>query len=222
MDFDFWNNCWGRPTQPFHLTTPHHFLTQYFTEFFAQEKKVLLPLCGKTQDLNFLAQHGVTAVGVEFNPLAVESFFKESHLSPSITELDYTDLGQQKLYKAHNIELWLADFFKLGTENLGRFKVIFDRASLVALPENLRADYAKHLTRFMAKHARLLVVTMDYDADEMSGPPFYVSKQELVALFPRATITELDRFSILETHPRWQELELSRLDEVLYDIQINN
>jgi thiopurine S-methyltransferase len=74
----------------------------------------------------------------------------------------------------------------------------------------------------MAKQARLLVVTMDYDADEMSGPPFYVSKQDLATLFPRATITELDRFSILETHPRWQELELSRLDEVLYHIQINN
>ncbi|GAA4357138.1 hypothetical protein GCM10023151_05800 [Kangiella marina] len=55
MDFEFWDNCWGRPTQPFHLTAPHHFLVEQFESYFSDQKKVLLPLCGKTLDLNFLA-----------------------------------------------------------------------------------------------------------------------------------------------------------------------
>ena len=216
MDYEFWDNCWGRPTQPFHLIQPHHFLTQYFSTYFADQERVLLPLCGKTQDLNYLAQQGITAVGVEFNPIAVESFFESSQLKPRIEHFDHG-----KCYQADHTELWLADFFELKQQDLGLFNRIFDRASLVALPEALRAAYAKHLVRLVKPGGKVLLVTMDYDETEMSGPPFLVSKLEIEALYPQSKVKELDRFSILDSHPRWQELELSHLDEVLYEIQIN-
>lgn len=215
MDFEFWNNCWVKPTQPFHLTKPHHFLTKYFNQYFADEERVLLPLCGKTQDLNFLARNGIKAVGVEFNPHAVESFFEDSQLTPKITSFD-----SKTRYQTTNIEIWLSDFFKIKQDDIGHFQSIFDRAALVALPIEMRRDYAKHLLSFLAPHGRLLLVTMDYDVEQMSGPPFYIDKTEIEELFPRTHIKQLARTSIIQSHPRWRELELSRLDEVLYEIQL--
>lgn len=216
MDYDFWDNCWARPTQPFHLTAPHHFLVNYFSRHVAQHSRALLPLCGKTQDLNFLAQQGVSAIGVEFNPVAVESFFSDSGIQPQVIKS-----GTSTRYRSERIDVWCGDFFELSKEDLGEFAIIFDRAALVALPDDLRPSYAQHLASFLSPGGNILLVTMDYDTEEMSGPPFFVSKQELQQLFPQASIQELDRISILDSHPRWRELELSRLDEVLYEIHIN-
>ena len=216
MDFEFWNNCWARPTQPFHLTAPHHFLTKYFPTYFCHLERVLLPLCGKTQDLNFIAEQGIHAIGVEFNPVAVESFFKDSELTPTVTqESDKTH------YQAPGIDLWCADFFDISIDDVGRFERIFDRAALIALPDELRPAYAQHLVKLLKSGGKILLVTMDYVATEMSGPPFRVDIAELERLFPKATIKELDRTSILDSHSRWRELELSYLDEVLYDIHFN-
>lgn len=216
MDYEFWDNCWARPTQPFHLTAPHHFLVNYFPKHITQHSRAMLPLCGKTQDLNFLAQQGVSAIGVEFNPVAVESFFSDSGIQPQVIKS-----GTSTRYQSESIDVWCADFFALSKEDLGEFSVIFDRAALVALPDDLRTSYAQHLVSFLSPGGKVLLVTMDYDTDEMSGPPFFVSDQELQQLFPQASIQEIDRISILDSHPRWRELELSRLDEVLYEIHID-
>lgn len=215
MDFEFWSNCWVKPTQPFHLTKPHHFLTEYFSEYFSDKERVLLPLCGKTQDINFIANNGIKAIGVEFNPRAVESFFEDSQLTPDITSLD-----NKTRYQTTNIEIWLSDFFDINRDDIGQFQAIFDRAALVALPAEMRPDYAKHLLSFLAPQGRLLLVTMDYDVEQMSGPPFYIDKTEIEKLFPNTHIKQLARTSIIQSHPKWRELELSRLDEVLYEIQL--
>lgn len=214
MDFEFWNNCWARPTQPFHLTKPHHLLLEHFEHYFSKQSSVLLPLCGKTHDLTFLAKHGVKAVGVEFNPDAVTTFFQDNQLDPEVTRYD-----NKKLFQVSNIDLWLADFFDLTSDELGQFRLIFDRAALIALPDDMRKNYAEHLKTFLASDGQLLIVTMDYEPDEMSGPPFFLDKQQLQQLFPTESIIELQRESILDSHPRWRELELSRLEEVLYLIR---
>lgn len=216
MDFEFWNNCWARPTQPFHLTGPHHFLIEHFERHFSGQPAVFLPLCGKTQDLTFLAQNGVKAVGVEFNPEAVTAYFKENRTDPKVT-----DFNSKKLFQSANIDLWLADFFDISPDDTGYFQLSFDRAALIALPDDMRAKYAQHLGRFLDDAGQILLVTMDYDASEMSGPPFLVDQDELQQLFPGATIKVIQRQSIIESHPRWRELELSRLEEVLYSIQFN-
>ncbi|GAA4357130.1 thiopurine S-methyltransferase [Kangiella marina] len=200
----------------FHLTAPHHFLVEQFESYFSDQKKVLLPLCGKTLDLNFLASQGINAVGVEFNPKAVESFFTDSGLAPNIEQA-----SSKTHYSAPNIDLWCADFFELKVEDTGGFERIFDRAALVALPEELRTDYAAHLLSFLKPKGHILLVTMSYDQNEMSGPPFFVGLAEIERLFPNSSIKELNRISILDSHPRWRELQLSRLDEVLYDIHLD-
>lgn len=215
MDFEFWKNCWSRPSQPFHLKQTHHFLLQFYQQYFAGKEKVLLPLCGKSQDLLFLAQNNIHAVGVEFNPQAVLSFWQASQLEPETHHI-----AGKKCYRYNNIDLWQCDFFELSAKDTGAFDVIFDRAALIALPQELRYRYARHLQNFLRQDGVLLLVTVDYESNEMDGPPFYVSQDEIQQLFAEASIKELGRHSIIDSHPRWQELKLSRLDEVVYEIRI--
>lgn len=82
----------------------------------------------------------------------------------------------------------------------------------------MRQDYANHLMSLLEDNATILLVTMDYDPDEMSGPPFHITLEEIKQQFPGGQAEELCRCSLLDSHPRWKELQLSRLDEVLYKI----
>ncbi|NVJ65705.1 MAG: thiopurine S-methyltransferase [Gammaproteobacteria bacterium] len=214
MDFDFWDNCWHRDSQPFHVTSEHPLLAKHLDRFDPDEK-LLLPLSGKSVDPIFLAQHQIYSTAVEFNPKAVEAFIKENKLAPKKSE---TDNGVQ--FQLANFEVWLADFFALTSEEIGLFSQVFDRAALVALPEDLRQRYAKHLASMLKPQAKIFMVTMDYDPEQMDGPPFHINQSQLQTYFPSAEIVEIDRHSLINNHPRWKELELSFLDEVLYQINL--
>ena len=218
MDFEFWDNCWNRESQPFHLTEAHKFLVQNVEHLFSTQQRVFVPLSGKSLDLLFLAERGYYPVGVEFNPKAVHKFIAENQLQFEEKNWQTEAGGSLVRYFNEQMEVWLADFFNITQEHLGRFKQVYDRAAYIALPESMRSAYVTHLKTLLADQAIILLVTMDYEPDEMSGPPFLVTLDEIKEQFPEAQVKELGRKSLLETHPRWKELDLSRLDEVLYQI----
>lgn len=218
MEFDFWDNCWQRESQPFHLAEAHTFLVKYVEQYFSKDKKIFVPLSGKSVDLVFLAEQGYYPVGVEFNPKAINRFIEEQQLEFSSQNFPVANGNQLTRYHNDAMEVWLADFFDITEKHLGKFEQVYDRAAFIALPETMRADYAKHLKTLLAEHATILLVTMDYQPDEMSGPPFHITLDEIKQQFPEGQVEELCRCSLLDSHPRWKELELSRLDEVLYRI----
>ena len=61
---------------------------------------------------------------------------------------------------------------------LGLVDAVFDRAALVALPEELRGRYCAHLSLIIANAPQLLV-SFVYDQTAMAGPPFSVSDAEI-------------------------------------------
>ncbi len=216
MDYQFWDNCWQRASQPFHLSEAHPFLQRYLN-LLDKSEKLLLPLSGKSIDPIFLAKNNIHSTSIEFNPSAIDSFIVDSKLKFKLESFE-----QKKCYRFENFDVWLADFFEIVPQDIGKFSQVFDRAALVALPKELRAKYIGHLKSLLQSEATILMVTMDYEEDEMSGPPFYISKDELTELFPESSIQELDRISLIDNHQRWKELQLSRLDEVLYQINFND
>lgn len=218
MEFDFWDNCWERESQPFHLAEAHTFLVKYVQQYFSRDEKILVPLSGKSLDLVFLAEQGYYPIGIEFNPKAVNRFIQENQLE--FVSQSFPAAKDHQLVRYHNdtIEVWLADFFEVTQNHIGNFKQVYDRAAFIALPESMRQPYARHLKSLLAENATILLVIMDYQPDEMSGPPFLVTSNEIKQQFPEGKVEELCRCSLLDSHPRWKELELSRLDEVLYKI----
>lgn len=222
MDCEFWNKCWQRPSQPFHVDGEHPFLKRCYADAFSAKQKILIPLSGKSLDAIALAERQFHSVSIEFNPLAVHQFFNENSLSPLITSFDSDSNPNESksLFQVENIDVWLADFFKVTPDDVGLFSQVWDRAALVALPNEMQKQYISHLKTLLKPKATLLIVLMDYDDSEMSGPPFKITETELKSLYHDAQVELLDSIDIRASHPRWEELGLSYLHEKLYRIQL--
>ncbi len=61
---------------------------------------------------------------------------------------------------------------------IGSVDAIYDRAALVALPEEMRHRYTAHLMKITNKAPQLLIC-FEYDQTLMEGPPFSISDKEI-------------------------------------------
>ena len=78
---------------------------------------------------------------------------------------------------------------------------------MVALPPSLRTQYVDQLRKLTTPDAKGLMVTFDYPKEEMQGPPFALSDDEVKELFaPYFTIERLQFTDLTEEDGR----ELSR------------
>ncbi|NIT59163.1 MAG: thiopurine S-methyltransferase, partial [Aliifodinibius sp.] len=128
--------------------------------------------------LIWLAGHCERVVGVEISELAVQEFLKENSLDAKIST--FADF---KIYRVNNIEIWNGDFFKLPKHKLPPFDLVFDRAALVALPPETRTGYATKLLELISDHTIILQHHYHYRQEEMNGPPFSVSPDEVKKLY---------------------------------------
>jgi thiopurine S-methyltransferase len=131
--------------------------------------KVFVPFCGKTKDLLWLRQQGHHVIAVELSLIAVEAFFTESKLP--VKELQ---VGEFKLFETDGIQIYCGDFFKLPSDILRCVQAVYDRASLVALPTEMRVQYAEKMRDMLFSSIQILLVAFDYPQHEMQGPPFSV------------------------------------------------
>lgn len=213
MQTDFWLARWERGETGFHLDAVNPWLQKQFAALqVSRGDHVLVPLCGKSHDLRFLADQGCRVTGSELSPLAVEAFFREQGLVPSVRALD-----DGTAYMHDDLQVLCGDFFALDAERLGRVDAVFDRAALVALPPAMRRDYAAKLLSLLPAGARILLVCFDYPQAEMDGPPFSVPQAEVRALFgSQCDIAALGREDVLAREPRFRERGLTRLAETCW------
>jgi thiopurine S-methyltransferase len=217
MQTDFWLARWRRAETGFHQPRVNPWLEKHLAALrIGQGHHVFVPLCGKAHDLPFLAAQGARVSGCELSPLAVTQFFAEQGLTPTVREV----AAGMTLHEAGDIRIFCGDFFCLTPDLLGPVDAVFDRASLVALPPDMRRDYATHLATLATTGARDLLVSFDYPQDEMPGPPFSVPQSEIRALFgAHFDIASLGRADILDQEPRFRERGLSRLTETCWLLQ---
>ncbi|WP_434140727.1 thiopurine S-methyltransferase [Pseudomonas luteola] len=215
MEAAFWISKWERNEIGFHVPEVSAYLTRNWVSLeLAAGSRVLVPLCGKTLDMVWLAEQGYQVVGIELSQVAVESFFAEQGLSPMQEKR-----GDLVLYKAGPYEIVQGDFFKVGAEQVAACAGFYDRAALIALPENMRPSYVKQMGRLMPAKAKGLLVTLEYDQDKRAGPPFSVSEHELHALYGSAWgLTCLERNDVLAENAKFARQGVIRLDEVVHRI----
>jgi thiopurine S-methyltransferase len=183
MDAEFWRARWREGRIRFHEGHVNVYLERHAKRL---SGRVLVPLCGKAEDLAWLAARGHEVVGVELIEDAVRAFFTEHGLTPSITPRDAL-----VEYASGSLVLYAGDVFALTPALLGQVDSIYDRGALVALPSDMRRRYAAHL-RTLAPGATILQVTLEYAPGAMEGPPFTVTEHDLRALYAGAVIEFLD------------------------------
>ena len=173
---------------------------------------MLVTLCGKTRDILWLCGQGHRVLGVEISPLAVRDFFAENSLTPSIFQ-------QENFcrWESDGLTILQGDFFNLDRGQVQDIECVFDRASLVALPIELRQQYVRHSKSILPDNVKTLLVTFEYEQKVMDGPPFSVNEDELRDLYlDDHEIIMLFKKDVLDEYPQFQAQGLNRLQEKIY------
>ncbi|MCK5771128.1 thiopurine S-methyltransferase [Algiphilus sp.] len=218
MDPDFWLARWDNEEIGFHQPDGNPLLAAHWpTLAIPPDAQVLVPLCGKTPDMAWLAARGHSVIGVELSEKAARALFAEQDVQPETHERDgFT------VYSAGGIAIWVGDFFAMPAAVLADCSALYDRASLIALPPPMRQRFAALLTEALPADGRGLLVALDYDQSEMAGPPFSVPDSEIRQLFEPAFAVEcLARKDTLADNERFRQKGLSRLWESAYGLTRN-
>ncbi|MDH5360672.1 MAG: thiopurine S-methyltransferase, partial [Gammaproteobacteria bacterium] len=123
------------------------------------------------------------------------------------------------VYQHGDLTIYRGDIFQLTEQHLQGVDVVYDRAALVALPENLRKAYVQHLDTVLHEQQDMLLVAMEYKQSQMPGPPFAVLEPEVQALFSdKHDVHLLEQFDVLKVAPKFKERGLDELYESIYHI----
>lgn len=186
MEKAFWHEIWAQETQGFHEGKPNHFLTQHIARF-QDAHRILVPLCGRSHDLCYLAECGHDVTGVELVEDAARGFFEEQNLS--VTERTHQG---NLLLESGTIRIFVADILDLRPETFGAFDAIYDRAAAVALPEDIRLRYARTMDAVLAPEGAIFLVTF-VDPERTTGPPFAIDQRGVERMYPTRSIEVIDR-----------------------------
>ncbi len=192
---NLWESRWQEDRIGFHLKEVNPYLMRFSDQLLHQNPdRVFVPLCGKTLDLCWLKTKTKKVIGVELVSKAVQDFFDENN----INYLMQQDETLQK-FSSKSIDIYLGDFFDLNPEQTSSFKAIYDRASIVAIEKPERREYIDHLISFLDPEGRILLITLEYNQNQMEGPPYSVPAEEIEKLFaPLGSVKLLETCDILD------------------------
>ncbi len=177
MEQNYWLGRWERGETGWHQDEAEPRLIEAFSDL--GPTRVLVPLCGKSRDLAWLASRGHEVIGVELSERACRAFFEENKIPFSVTPE-----GRFTAYRGERITILNGNIFDLGPEELGEFGALYDRAALIALPPETRTRYAAHLLELIRKRGkkrdfRFLQIILYRSPEDREGPPFSVSEAEV-------------------------------------------
>lgn len=206
---EFWLERWQTGRIGFHRDEVNPWLIQYWPQM-ERGARVLVPLCGKSADLLWLANQGYEVTGIELSPMAVVQFFGDNDLTYDTEQVDGV-----KIHRATDLPLRIVegDYFEFQESE---FDACYDRAALVAIPEEKRERYVLHTKQRLKASASLLLITLSYDGDQ-AGPPFSVLDDEVQELWGE-WIRKLASEDLLQLDERYQSPERTFFEECVWRI----
>lgn len=194
-----WEEIWKEGTMDFHRTDVTYPLRNNIDKLMAGRSRILVPLCGKSVDMKWLADQGHFVVGIEGVPKACDDFFKENGITYTVDVVP--EIPDGKLYKSEDgkISIYCSDIFLLNKNIIGQFDVILDKASLTAVSAEDREQYISLLKSVCKTGTRMLVMVVEYDWEKRENkvPPYPLYRKELDALYgdwcTMEVIEKLDR-----------------------------
>jgi thiopurine S-methyltransferase len=220
-----WQHRWHTRAIGWHLSDPvHYYLHKHFATVTAHQSRrpvrVLVPLCGATNDMYWLAAvHGCSVVGVEYTQQAIVKFFKTCNIA-----YEQYVCADRPVYCAAastglDIRIIQSDMYDVPALLLPMASVecIWDRASFVAIDVSDRQKYTDVLCTALRPNGCVLISVVDYDPTTYPGPPHNVSAATIQHHFGNiGSVTKLDDETTLDeqqvnkfkTDWRWTGMDL--------------
>ena len=174
----FWHDRWKNQLTGWHRAEYNDLMLKHWPSLNAPDgSEVLVPLCGKSLDMLWLAEQGYSIVGLEMVEQAIHTFFKENQLSPESTQF-----GKLVKHSSPPFTIFQGDVFNLeaGTVQADAW---YDRAAMVAIPPSTRESYVQQIRQQTKPGTVGLLITLTYPQDEKNGPPFSLSDEDVFSLF---------------------------------------
>lgn len=202
MDKEFWLSKWNENQLGFHQQDYNQYMVNFFKDYQFKDKSVLIPLAGKSKDILWFLDKGFKVFAVEIAQKAIIDFFEEASIS-------YSKKGN--IYSSKNLEFICDDMFNI--ENNIQYDFIYDRASLVALPKEMRTRLYDLYNSLIAKSSTLFSIVIDYNKELMNGPPFNINDSEIKNMFQQCEILEFAKNQYVL--PREKEIEIKQTSYII-------
>lgn len=218
MEREFWLERWRTGQIGWHQEDGHPFVERWWPQLEARAgvprfRRAFVPLCGASPDMLWLRSRGTAVVGVDLAPHAPHMFFDDAGLVPAVNRVCLFER-----WSADEVELLVGDLFDVDADSIGTFDAVYDRAALFALPPAQRPRYAEKIATLCAPGTRVLLVSLDYDADA-SGPPFPVTAREIESLYRDAfSIAALESADVTAESPKLVARGATRVVETAFEL----
>jgi SAM-dependent methyltransferase len=140
----------GEPSPPF---------VRLYQEKGIQKGKIAIPGCGKGHEVLYFAREGFEVTAIDFADEALDIVKKR---------LDESGL---------KAELIKDDFLKLSPRLNGSFDCILEQTCYCAIEPLRRADYVRSAYRLLRDGGQY--IALFYDIDNLDGPPFGTSREDV-------------------------------------------
>lgn len=206
MDHDYWLGRWERGETGWHQTEVEPALIRYFQDL--EPTRVLVPLCGKSLDLAWLASRGHEVIGVELSGTACREYFVAQGIP-----FRESAQGRFQRFEGGGVTIFNGDVFSITPLEVGRLGAVYDRAALIALPPQLRSRYAAKLRELIeptlaetscstrpagSSTFRFLQLVIERTPHNEKGPPHSVPESEVRALYGNQFKISLQKTELLD------------------------
>lgn len=215
MDKEFWLTKWEEKDTKFDQHQVNSNLMEHEKILGSlKNKKVLIPLCGKSIDILWFLKQGAEVIGIELNPIALELFFAENNLV-------YKKINKAPfiIYQADSLKFICGDFFQLDKDDVGDIDLVYDRASLIALDSSTRLHYADKISQLSCPQTKIFLITLFYKmpSSSLGYPPYSVRDKEVHSLFSKNFhVQSLAEKEIGDIMPHLAQRGLTDLKEMVY------
>lgn len=231
LDFESketWEQDWTTDNPEFHSDEVNAMLIKQYDEFTRGRKhlKILVPLCGKSLDMNWLADRGHSVVGVELIGKAIEAFLHDNKLTHHVKSIPLSPEIQGTVFKANEKDITLIEcsIFDFTAEVVGgQFDCIWDRGSMTAIKmmkEGRLKQYTDIMLDCLKPDGRYLLEFFAPESSEGMPPSFkFVSEKDLHELFgERCTIQFLGKDKMPDDSPGSEEHRTDKPEERAGDV----
>ena len=201
LDFESketWEQDWTTDNPEFHSDEVNAMLIKQHDEFTSGRNnlRILVPLCGKSLDMVWLADQGHTVVGVELIRKGIEAFLRDNKLTHREEPITLAPEVQGTIFKVNekDISLFECSIFDFSSEVAGgQFDCIWDRGAMTAInvmKEERLTQYRDVMLACLKPDGRYFIEFFAPESPEGMPSTFkFISEKSLTKLFEeRCTI----------------------------------